>query len=48
MIHLLGMYTSQIYEAIEAYALDRTNRSKYDAVLEAVTKRANELLTGKA
>lgn len=39
-----GMYSRRIYDAVEAYASDRKNRTKYDAIIEAATATANEYL----
>jgi hypothetical protein len=43
-IPLLSMYSREFYEAAEAYASDRSNRDKYDSLVEAATKTANEYL----
>lgn len=40
-ISIAGMYGKELYDAIEAYASDRADRSKYDAVIQAATMQAN-------
>lgn len=38
------MYSREVYDAIEAYASDRSDRAKYDAIIEAATNTANAWL----
>ena len=47
-IPLLAMYSRPLYEAIEAYAADRDDRRKYDAIIEAATDTANSWLKRQA
>lgn len=43
-ILMSSMYSRGLYEAIEAYADDRKDRTKYDAILEAAAITANAYL----
>lgn len=43
-IPITFFYSRAMYEAVEAYASDRTNRAKYDVILETVAATANQYL----